>query len=160
MGNCKQPTKMNVVCILLSLLGLLATSEAFVTQGFCEGADLGTERVEESWECDLGGGASCSQVSTTCSCDGKSVKQGGTDIYDSRGKLSTATGGWDCRHKCGKSNPGSSGTQAKSSKKSCNGGAGSFDIASGPIIARGEDVDLATAPLTSLQESVGKAWLV
>ena len=102
---------MNVVCNLLSLLGLLATSEAFVTQGLCSGADLGTEKVEESWECNVGGVANCSQVSTTCSCEGKSIEQGGTNIYDNKGKLYTATGGWECHNKC-RGNPGSSGTQA------------------------------------------------
>merc|ERR1719431_1715855 len=126
---------MNVVSSLISLLGLLATSEAFDSQGLCEGGNLGTEKVEESWYCDVGGGASCTQVTTTCSCDGKSTSQGGTNAYDRRGKLYTATGGWDCRNKCGKRYPGSSGTQAKSSKKSCNA---SFDIASGPTIVRGE----------------------
>ena len=136
--KCKEPTKMNVVFSLLSLLGLLATSQAFVSQGFCDGADLGAEMVEESWECDVGGGASCSRVSTSCSCDGKSIKQGGTNIYDSRGELYTATGGWDCHNKC-RGSPGSSGAQAKSSKKSCDGGATSFfDIGSGPIAGQQE----------------------
>ena len=116
---------MTAVCLLLPVLGLLATSQAFISHGFCSGSDLGTERVEEAWECDGGGGASCSQTTTTCSCGGESIEQGGTNNYDSRGQLQTATGpGWDCSNKC-RGNPRTSGAQAKSSKKSCGGGGGS-----------------------------------
>merc|ERR1711942_269128 len=121
----QQPTKMTAVCLLLPVLGLLATSQAFISHGLCSGADLGTERVEEAWECDGGGGASCSQTTTTCSCGGESIEQGGTNNYDSRGQLQIATGpGWDCSNKC-RGNPRTSGAQAKSSKKSCGGGGGS-----------------------------------
>ena len=139
--KCKEPTKMNVVFSLLSLLGLLATSE-----GFCDGGDLGTEMVVESWNCDTDGRASCLRASTSCSCDGKSIKQGGINVYDSRGKLYIATGGWDCQDKC-RGNPGSSDAQAKSSKKSCNGGAAAFgNIGSGPVSSKGKKIIVKTQP--------------
>merc|ERR1712183_585637 len=125
MGIGIQPTKMKVVWALLSLLVLLATAEAYVSQGVCSGSDLGTETVDESWDCDASGGSACSQITKSCSCDGNFFESGGTTNYDSRGNVQTAIGGgWDCHSKC-QGNPRSSGSQSKTSGKSCNGGGGS-----------------------------------
>ena len=145
-GN--QLAKMKVVPVLLSLLVLLATAEAYVQEGVCSGSDLGTETVDESWDCDASGGASCSRITKSCSCDGYSTEVGGSEDYDRRGNSLTAVGGggWDCHSKC-RGNPRSSGSQSKTSGKSCNGGGGSFgnggsygNGGSGSINSRGKQM--------------------
>merc|ERR1719435_76726 len=125
---------MKAVCVPLSLLVLLAPAEAYVQQGTCSGSELGIETVEESWDCDSSGGASCSLTAKSRGCVGYSTEVWGTAEYDRRGNPLTGVGeGWDCHYKC-LGNPRSSGSQSKTSGKSCNGGGSSTaNIGSGPI---------------------------